>query len=95
MDEADLILSYGHDDDVSVLLQHLPKLHQTMLMSATLSDDVQALKALVMHDPVVLKISADGGVVKVGTEKGMSKVVKTDIKTDNGVIHVIDAVILP
>jgi len=33
--------------------------------------------------------------VKVGTDKGMSKVVKTDIKTDNGVIHVIDAVILP
>jgi uncharacterized surface protein with fasciclin (FAS1) repeats len=25
----------------------------------------------------------------------MSKVVKTDIKADNGVIHVIDAVILP
>jgi ATP-dependent RNA helicase DDX56/DBP9 len=59
MDEADLILSYGHDDDVSVLLQHLPKLHQTMLMSATLSDDVNALKALVMHDPQIIKINED------------------------------------
>jgi superfamily II DNA/RNA helicase len=58
MDEADLILSYGHDEDVGVLLQHLPKLHQTLLMSATLSDDVQQLKALVMHDPVVLNIGA-------------------------------------
>jgi uncharacterized surface protein with fasciclin (FAS1) repeats len=37
--------------------------------------------------------TADG--VKVGTATGMSKVVKTDIKTKNGVIHVIDAVILP
>jgi len=41
-----------------------------------------------------VKISTDGG-VKVGTAKGMSNVSKTDIKTSNGVIHVIDAVILP
>ncbi len=41
-----------------------------------------------------LKVSTDGG-VKVGTATGMSNVVKTDIKTKNGVIHVIDAVILP
>jgi hypothetical protein len=36
--------------------------------------------------------------LEVGTDKEMSKVVKTDIKADNGVIHVIhviDAVILP
>jgi hypothetical protein len=33
--------------------------------------------------------------IKVGTAKGMSNVTKTDIKASNGVIHVIDAVILP
>ncbi len=41
-----------------------------------------------------LKVSTDGG-VKVGTATGLSNVVKTDIKAKNGVIHVIDAVILP
>ena len=41
-----------------------------------------------------LKISTDGG-VKVGTATGLSNVVKTDVKAKNGVIHVIDAVILP
>ncbi len=25
LDEADLILSYGHDDDIGVLLSHVPK----------------------------------------------------------------------
>jgi uncharacterized surface protein with fasciclin (FAS1) repeats len=39
-------------------------------------------------------ISTDGG-VKVGTATGKANVVKTDIKASNGVIHVIDAVILP
>jgi uncharacterized surface protein with fasciclin (FAS1) repeats len=42
----------------------------------------------------VVKVSADGG-VKVGTTTGLANVVKTDIKAKNGVIHVIDAVILP
>jgi uncharacterized surface protein with fasciclin (FAS1) repeats len=41
-----------------------------------------------------VSISTTDG-VKVGTATGMSKVVKTDIKAKNGVIHVIDAVILP
>ena len=41
-----------------------------------------------------LKISTDGG-VKVGRATGLSNVVTTDIATKNGVIHVIDAVILP
>jgi len=39
-------------------------------------------------------ISTDGG-VKVGTATGMANVTKTDIKASNGVIHVIDSVILP
>jgi uncharacterized surface protein with fasciclin (FAS1) repeats len=42
----------------------------------------------------VVKVSTDGG-VKVGTATGLANVVKTDIKAKNGVIHVIDAVILP
>jgi hypothetical protein len=31
----------------------------------------------------------------VGTATGMSNVVKTDVQAKNGVIHVIDAVMLP
>ena len=41
-----------------------------------------------------ISISTDGG-VKVGTATGKVNVTKTDIKASNGVIHVIDAVILP
>ena len=41
-----------------------------------------------------VSISTDGG-VKVGTATGQATVTKTDIKASNGVIHVIDSVILP
>ena len=61
---------------------------------SVLAADVVKLKEAKTAGGKTVKISTDGG-VKVGTATGMAKVVKTDIKADNGVIHVIDAVILP
>ncbi|XP_049593502.1 probable ATP-dependent RNA helicase DDX56 isoform X3 [Syngnathus scovelli] len=55
-DEADLLFSFGFEDDLKSLLCHLPKIYQSVLMSATLSDDVQALKELLLHNPVTLKL---------------------------------------
>lgn len=54
IDEADLILSYGHDADVRNLLSgdFLPKVYQSLLMSATMTEDVQTLKGLVLRNPV-------------------------------------------
>jgi uncharacterized surface protein with fasciclin (FAS1) repeats len=40
-------------------------------------------------------VSTDGGVVITDGNGGSAKVVKTDIVASNGVIHVIDAVLLP
>ena len=37
---------------VCFCFRHLPKIYQAFLMSATLSDDVKALKSLVLHNPV-------------------------------------------
>ena len=56
--------------------------------------DVVKLKEAKTAGGKTVAISTDGG-VKVGTATGMANVVKTDIKAKNGVIHVIDAVILP
>lgn len=56
IDEADLIFSFGFEADLKSLLCNLPKIYQAFLMSATLNDDVQALKELVLHNPVTLKL---------------------------------------
>ena len=61
---------------------------------SVMAADVVKLKEAKTAGGSTVKISTDGG-VKVGTAKGMSNVTKTDIKASNGVIHVIDAVILP
>jgi uncharacterized surface protein with fasciclin (FAS1) repeats len=61
--------------------------------SVMAADVVKLTEAKTAGGKTVSISTADG--VKVGTAKGTSKVTKTDIKAKNGVIHVIDAVILP
>ncbi|XP_076614554.1 putative ATP-dependent RNA helicase DDX56 isoform X1 [Chaetodon auriga] len=53
VDEADLLFSFGFEADLKSLLCHLPKIYQSFLMSATLTEDVQALKELLLHNPVM------------------------------------------
>ncbi|UZJ54609.1 hypothetical protein CBS101457_003929 [Exobasidium rhododendri] len=58
VDEADLIMSYGHDESLRALLSNasLPKSLQSLCMSATMTQDIQALKGLVLKRAVVLDI---------------------------------------
>ncbi|XP_074066169.1 putative ATP-dependent RNA helicase DDX56 [Macrotis lagotis] len=56
MDEADLLFSFGFEEELKTLLCHLPRIYQAFLMSATFNEDVQALKELVLHNPVTLKL---------------------------------------
>lgn len=56
IDEADLVLSYGYEDDLQNVAKILPKGVQTMLMSATLTTEVETLKGLFCRNPVVLEL---------------------------------------
>ncbi|CAJ1426499.1 unnamed protein product [Effrenium voratum] len=56
LDEADLMFSFGYEEDVKSLCALMPPKYQAMLVSATLSDEVQQLKGLMLHKPVVLKL---------------------------------------
>ncbi|OQD72858.1 hypothetical protein PENDEC_c018G05937 [Penicillium decumbens] len=56
IDEADLVLSYGYDEDINALSKAIPRGVQTFLMSATLTSEVDTLKGLFCRNPVVLKL---------------------------------------
>lgn len=56
LDEADLVLSYGYDDDLQNMARTIPKGLQTILMSATLTTDVDTVKGLFCRDPTVLDL---------------------------------------
>ncbi|THH06556.1 hypothetical protein EW146_g9579, partial [Bondarzewia mesenterica] len=61
IDEADLILSYGHDEDIRQIFNsgYLPKVFQSFLMSATMTEDVEKLKGLVLRSPAILRLEED------------------------------------
>ncbi|OTA93278.1 hypothetical protein M434DRAFT_395838 [Hypoxylon sp. CO27-5] len=77
LDEADLVLSYGYDEDLQNVASSLPKGLQTTLMSATLTPEVDTLKGLFCRNPTVLDLEEpddDGGgvsqyVVKCGEDE--------------------------
>ncbi|PSS12632.1 hypothetical protein M430DRAFT_145027 [Amorphotheca resinae ATCC 22711] len=56
IDEADLVLSYGYDDDLQNVAKIMPKGVQTILMSATLTTEVETLKGLFCRNPTVLEL---------------------------------------
>lgn len=62
IDEADLVLSYGHSADLRSILDpsqnHVPRVGvQGVLTSATMTDDVETLKGWVLRKPAVLTLS--------------------------------------
>ncbi|WWC66219.1 ATP-dependent RNA helicase DBP9 [Kwoniella pini CBS 10737] len=62
IDEADLLLSYGFKDDLTRIMDPtsgwIPKLGvQGCLMSATLSEDIEGVKGLVLRNPAILTLS--------------------------------------
>jgi ATP-dependent RNA helicase DDX56/DBP9 len=51
-----LVLSYGYDEDLQNVAKIMPKGVQTILMSATLTSEVDTLKGLFCRDPVILEL---------------------------------------
>lgn len=56
VDEADLMFSFGYEEATKKLCTMLPSTYQAMLVSATLSEEVEQLKGLMLHKPAVLKL---------------------------------------
>lgn len=56
IDEADIVLSYGYEDDINAIANVIPRGVQTFLISATLTPEVDELKALFCRDAEIVKI---------------------------------------
>lgn len=56
IDEADIVLSYGYEDDMNAIAAALPRGVQTFLISATLTPEVEELKGIFCQDASVVRI---------------------------------------
>ncbi|KAF2858963.1 DEAD-domain-containing protein [Piedraia hortae CBS 480.64] len=63
IDEADLVLSYGYEEDIETLAAALPSGVQKLIMSATLRTEIDALTKLLFpptaQQPTILDLSAE------------------------------------
>ena len=61
VDEADLLLSYGYGDDLAEIGSALPPAVQTLLLSATITPDLDSIRSLFLHNPETIDYEDDGG----------------------------------
>ncbi|KAI2637540.1 ATP-dependent RNA helicase DBP9 [Xylaria nigripes] len=57
IDESDLVMSYGYEEDLNGLAASIPKGVQAILTSATLSSDVDRLKNRFCKNPAILDLN--------------------------------------
>ena len=72
LDEADLLLSFGYEEDIKKVVDACEKGVQCMLLSATAGEELARLEALVLQHPVRLDVSAtkaDDDEKRGGSEK--------------------------
>jgi ATP-dependent RNA helicase DeaD len=55
LDEADRMFDMGFIHDIKRIISHIPKQRQTMLFSATITDELKELSKDIMHDPTHIK----------------------------------------
>lgn len=70
LDEADKMLNLGFKDEMDRILGLLPKKRQNMLFSATLNEDIDQIKSLLLDNPVVAKIVETESEIELINQRG-------------------------
>jgi len=59
LDEADKLLNMGFKDEMNRIFGMLPRKRQNLLFSATLSEKLDGLNAVLLQDPVTVKVNTE------------------------------------
>jgi ATP-dependent RNA helicase DeaD len=78
LDEADRMLDMGFIDDIKFILRYIPRERQTLLFSATFSDEIRRIINNYMKDPILIELNREKPSVK--TTKQLAYIVKENEK---------------
>ena len=70
LDEADKMLNLGFREEMNKIFSLLPKKRQNLLFSATLSDDVNNINEILLHNPLTIKIEAEENTIDLISQLG-------------------------
>ena len=70
LDEADKMLNLGFKKEMDQIFALLPSRRQNLLFSATLSPEVESIKALLLKSPLVVKVEAEKVMVELINQVG-------------------------
>ncbi len=59
VDEADKMLNLGFKEEMTRIFAQIPAMRQTLLYSATLSDDLNAFNQVLLRQPLVIKVEEE------------------------------------
>ncbi len=90
LDEADRMLDMGFVDDMRYLMEQMPQEKQSLLFSATIPDEIDALARKFLKDPVKISVKTreaanniNQDIVKVGDKSRKIEVLCDLLKKDN------------
>jgi ATP-dependent RNA helicase RhlE len=70
LDEADKMLNLGFKEEMQNIFALLPKKRQNLLFSATLSEEVEGIKQMLLHNATVIKIEEEENNIDLITQLG-------------------------
>jgi len=70
LDEADRMLNMGFKEEMNRIFAMLPAMRQTMLFSATLSNDLQSIREGLLRNPEIIEIKKDDDSIESIDQKG-------------------------
>jgi ATP-dependent RNA helicase RhlE len=70
LDEADKMLNLGFKEEMQNIFALLPKKRQNLLFSATLSEEVEGIKQILLHNATVIKIEEEENNIDLITQLG-------------------------